>query len=136
MKNKLCKQNVYWDAKKEKYAVLISPGWGAGWSTWSQHDSLAWDKDVVKYVIDHIKKDKKWPIKAKSDFLRKSGPSKEQKEFEGFLVSHGYKDVYLGGLGGIEAVWVDKNTRWYIDENDGWESLVLDTEVEDSWNHL
>lgn len=52
----------YINASTRKVAVLISPGYGAGWSTWAGANSVvgedvakeiaAFDRDIVKAVID------------------------------------------------------------------------------------
>ena len=55
---KLNKDDLYWTNKKHTtYAVLVSPGYGAGWSTWNDDklQSIAYDKRIVKYIIENQK---------------------------------------------------------------------------------
>ena len=84
-----------------KVAVLVSPGFGAGWSTWA-HGELAevclFDPIVVKWVEGG-----------------KVGP---------VPVAH-YSDEYFydGGAGDLEIVWMDEGTQFEIHEYDGSESI-------------
>lgn len=86
-----------------KVAVLISPGYGAGWSTWSdKHDeTLLFDKRFVEAAeagVDDI------------DTLVKQ-----------VLGEDAY--VYTGGWRDIQVVWLDEGTHFTVDEYDGWESI-------------
>ena len=36
----------------KRYAVLVSGGYGAGWSTWGDK-RLAYDKRIVEFFLDH-----------------------------------------------------------------------------------
>jgi len=40
-----------------KVAVLISPGYGAGWSTWNYEDDISeamlFDKDIIKLLLEN-----------------------------------------------------------------------------------
>lgn len=82
-------------------AVLVSPGFGAGWSTWSSpEDFLAMDKTLVQMAID----------------------SKSADEVEAYLNTKDL-DIYMGGWP-VSVEWVPKGTPFRIDEYDGSESLV------------
>ena len=81
-------------------AVLISHGFGAGWSTWS-HDAketLLFHKDLVQLVLD-----------GKNDEAGRLGEK---------LV-----DVYAGGAKQLEVVWLPEGTQFWVHEYDGSESL-------------
>ena len=101
-----------------KMAVLVSVGFGAGWSTqaWNSKKELYYDKRVVEYWLKH--KDDK-------DFLDldsfNDNPIKEnaQKLFE----SWGYNDVYFGGFEDIVLRWVPIGTKFIVDEYDGAEAI-------------
>lgn len=90
-------------------AVLISRGFGAGWSTWNTDfaNQLAMDKRVVEYVL--------------SDQNRE----RSEDEVQEFLESIGFPHVYCGGYEDIEIVMVKKGTYFEISEYDGSESLNI-----------
>lgn len=91
-----------------KVAVLISPGFGAGWSTWAHEDTLAeqllYDPDIVQMVLD----------------------GKSYDELEKF-VEEKYADtyVYTGGLYDIEVRWLDVGTKFRVTEYDGSEGIMM-----------
>lgn len=84
-------------------AVLISPGYGAGWSTWNEEhrETLAMDADIVNAVLDGDKK------KAVEIAKQKCG------------------DFYEGGIDGLTVKWAPKGARFEIKEYDGSESLYI-----------
>ena len=90
-----------------KVAVLYSPGYGAGWSTWAaddQKEAMCMDARIV------------------APFLAKGAPAAMEaakKLFPG---------VYLGGGKALEVEWVEKGTAFYIREYDGSESVILMTD--------
>jgi hypothetical protein len=84
-------------------AVLISPGFGAGWSTWAHNgegEALLFDSRLVDAVLAGM------PL----------------SEFEAYCESLGY-DHYMGGAEDLRVVWVDAGTRFIVEEYDGSESL-------------
>lgn len=80
--------------------VLISPGYGAGWSTW-EGTRLATD---VK-IIDAFER----------------GVS--QEEMHELCADLGYGDVYMGGFKNLRIVEIPKGTIFRIREYDGYESI-------------
>lgn len=82
-------------------AVLVSPGFGAGWSTWnSEHrETLCMDAEIVQAVLD---KD-----------IDKAVEIAKQK----------CDDLYEGGAQDLTVEWVKKGEAFLIDEYDGSESL-------------
>jgi len=102
-------------AKDGKVAILVSPGYGAGWSTWNEAN-LACDKRVVEFYFQH-KDDKK--------FLNKldNSDSKEAKNAENLFKSWGYENVYFGGFSDVEVHWLPVGTKYNITEYDGYETL-------------
>lgn len=105
-KNKLKEGIEFSYTKKGEIKVLISPGYGAGWSTWNSDSiNLAVDKRIV-------------------DFFESHGKNVEREELIDFLESIGYDDVYVGGWKQIEIETVGPNDRFMIDEYDGSESLI------------
>ena len=85
-------------------AVLISPGFGAGWSTWAsdeQKQALAFDRRLVECVLA-------------------GGFPTEELLDEVLGDGHG---VYMGGAC-VKVEWVTKGERFYIHEYDGCEWIV------------
>lgn len=84
-------------------AVLVSPRYGAGWSTWnSDHaQQLCMDKALAEFVLA-------------GDF---ESVQRRALEID--------PDVYMGGLDSLEVKWVPVGSAFRIAEYDGSESLVL-----------
>ena len=95
--------------------VLISPGYGAGWSTWND-PRMAFDRRLIEAF--------------------ERGVSKEEMTYLCIEQGYGYtgKDglyVYMGGFNQLKVVEVPSGTVFRIDEYDGSESIeVLDM---DDW---
>ena len=84
-------------------AVLISPGFGAGWSTWSHGEdteALLFDSRLVDAVLANM------PI----------------EEFTALCERLGYTN-YMGGANDLEVIWLEPGTRFRILEYDGSETL-------------
>ena len=101
-------------------AVLVSHGFGAGWSTWND-SNLAWDKRVVEYVMEHMEVPD-WRDNVGNDSI-------EHDEMVEFLNSIGYMDAYLGGLRQIAIEWVPVGAHFIIDEYDGNESITYRDDI-------
>ena len=86
-----------------RVAVLVSPGYGAGWYSWHGNEQLIYDPSIVEWV--------------------------EQEQLDKVLtyMELKYPDVYCGGLENLEVIWVPAGAKFRIDEYDGAESLVLET---------
>lgn len=85
-------------------AVLYSPGYGAGWSTWDNGDyglELIFDPTLVDMILNGIDK------QAWTEY-----------------VTLKYPDMYLGGLDDLCIWWVKEGTQFQIREHDGSESVV------------
>ena len=97
-------ENRYW--RNGQFAVLVSRGFGAGWSTWASGDSnfFATDSGLVEC------------------FLSKESPSS-------YIASQGFDVPYMGGWDDIEIVWLDSGTRFIIKEYDGSESIQIESGV-------
>jgi hypothetical protein len=85
-------------------AVLVSPGFGAGWYSWHHVEELIYDPSVVEWLEQG-----------------------EMSKIEAYLALK-YKDEYFGGLEDLVVMWVPKGARFRIEEYDGAESLVLESE--------
>lgn len=89
--------------------VLISEGFGAGWSTWSDYGiDLAIDKRIIKAV---------------------EGGAFEEDVKE-LCEDLGYTYVYMGGFDGLTVVEVPNGSRFRIKEYDGNESIEVYNEKE------
>lgn len=96
--------------------ILVSGGWGAGWSTWGDDDKA---KQIAEYrpIIDFIKQGGD-PLDLGDDHPL----VKQMKEELG--VSY----FYTGGRDGLRVDTVDG--PYMIDENDGFETVLT---AEDFW---
>ncbi len=85
-----------------KVAVLISTGFGAGWSTWSEPDQkegMLFDSRLVDYVL-----------------------STGTEGLANYTESLGYTG-YMGGADDVEVTWLESGTCFLVDEYDGSESI-------------
>ena len=82
--------------------VLISPGFGAGWSTWNM-PGMAVDKDLIKFF--------------------ENGCTKEEMVVA--CVERGYGIAYMGGFDGLKVVEVPQGSYFKIREYDGSESIEI-----------
>jgi len=87
-------------------AVLYSPGFGAGWSTWNQEvPEILFDPIIVDFV------------------------EKEQWEELATYATLKYPGLYDGGMRDLEIVWLDVGTEFRINEYDGSESVEVKEEL-------
>jgi hypothetical protein len=99
--------------KDGKVGVLVSPGFGAGWSTWAdsaERETALMDKRLVEAAL--------------------SGNVAELRRVADELCPESYK----GGLDDVIVEWVPVGGRFRIDEYDGSESLVAaDDRMYQAW---
>lgn len=107
--------------KNGKIGVLVSPGFGAGWSTW-ECDELAYDKRVVEFWLSH-KDDEEFMATVKEFGFGSVPESVAHKKAMEFFNSIGYGSPYMGGFDDIELEYVKKGVPWRITEYDGSERL-------------
>lgn len=87
-------------------AVLYSPGFGAGWSTWNQEvPEILFDPVIVDFV------------------------EKEQWDELETYATLKYPDLYLGGMRDLEIAWLDVGVEFRIHEYDGSESIEVKEEL-------
>ena len=89
-------------------AVAISPGFGAGWTTWNTGLSPFEPK-----VIEMIRQGKR-------DKIDDEWCEKNLK----------IKDIYCGGVEDLEIEWLPVGTKFSINEYDGSESIYRDDELQ------
>lgn len=90
-----------------KVAVLYSPGYGAGWSTWESNH-----KEIMLFhprLVEAVKKGE-------------NSESKMGKILQDLLGKH---DIYTGGAEQLKIEWINQGTRFLIDEYAGHESVVI-----------
>ena len=80
--------------------VLISPKYGAGWSTWNYID-LAFDPDIIQAF--------------------EAGLDKE--DMRKFIISLGYEEPFMDGYDQCEIVEIPRGTLFRIKEYDGSEYI-------------
>lgn len=87
--------------RDDQVAVLYSPGFGAGWSTWnSEHDeTLLFDSEIAQAVIDGN--------------IAQAIAIAEQK----------CPGIYTGGGDGLTVLWITKGQCFEVEEYDGSESI-------------
>lgn len=107
----------YYNEDKTATAVLVSPGYGSGWSTYNMPE-LAYDKRVVEYWLQHSN-DKEW-LKDVSGY--RDTPARMQADE--FFNSIGYPDLNFYGFQNIILKWVPLNMPFVIEEYDGAEYLM------------
>ncbi len=91
-------------------AVLISPGFGAGWSTWADSD---YRQDCLfdPWIVDV--------------FVNINYDVNEKVERIAAHCGVKYPGMYLGGLESLTVEWVPQGTAFRVDEYDGSESLDI-----------
>ncbi len=83
-------------------AVLYSPGFGAGWSTWADTEirqDVLFDPGAVVLV------------------------EQEQWEELEVYITLKYPSLYTGGLRDLKIEWLPEGTQFIVDEYDGNESI-------------
>lgn len=91
-----------------KVAVLISPGFGAGWSTWA-------GDEYREIALFHPR------------FVEAHEAGVDLGDIDAVIAAVTGKDeaFYSGGWRDIEIVWLDQGTRFLVEDYDGSESLRL-----------
>jgi len=91
-------------------AVLVSPGFGAGWSTWANEhaESLMFDPTIVDAIENNL------PFEEVEDYLQEK-----------------YPDEYFGGYDQLVVYGIPEKTKFRITEYDGSEDIMFADE--DIW---
>jgi len=92
-------------------AVLYSPGYGAGWSTWNSGELgtefMMFDQQLVKFALEGA----------------------DEATVEEYLDKITEHVPYLGGWRDIEIAWMEPGTTFIISEYDGGEGIQLCDEI-------
>ena len=94
-------------------AVIISTGWGAGWSTWNGHKELIFHPKLVEWV-----ESEQPTVVAISTILKEILGEKEAEE------------IYLGGVEDLTIEWLPEGTKFRIEEYDGKEHIITENDLD------
>ena len=98
------KKYISKDGKDGKVGVIVSPGFGAGWSTWSDDsDFFCMDKTLVEMKLNES----------------------SINDVRAYIQKETGKDAYMGGWDDAKVLWLKKGTKFTIEEYDGSETLRL-----------
>ena len=88
--------------RKGCVAVIYSPEFGAGWSTWNRkYPEILFDPAIVEFI------------------------EKEQDEELEVYVTLRYPGIYDGGMVGLKIEWIPEGSFFRVNEHDGAESIEL-----------
>lgn len=87
--------------RDNKVAVLVSGGYGAGWSSWGDEKSCL-DGELAQAILDG-----------------------KDKSIIAAIAEKNWPGQYQGGLQDCDVKWVPSGTRFEISEYDGSESLRI-----------
>jgi hypothetical protein len=93
-------------------AVIISSGWGAGWSTWhygSNREILIFHPKLVE-LVESGQHNQDTVSAVLNELL-------DKEEAEG---------IYLGGVEDLTIQWIPEGTKFKIEEYDGSEYIITD----------
>ncbi|MEN6413739.1 MAG: hypothetical protein ABFC84_13420 [Veillonellales bacterium] len=87
-----------------KVAILVSPGYGAGWYSWNtEHEELLFSPKLVEMVEENRTKE------IDEDWIKEN---------------LGIENVYCGGAEDLLIFWLPVGTAFCVEEYDGSESLI------------
>ena len=90
-----------------KVAVLISTGWGAGWSTWNtESPEMLFDPTLVQMVEDNA----------------------DMSELVAYAEKQ-WPNAYHGGLDELVVLWIEQGTEFRVTEYDGAESIQIKQDI-------
>jgi hypothetical protein len=97
--------------KDGKVAVLVSPGFGAGWGTWNEEfPELVFHPKIVEMVL-----------KGQQDRI--------DEEWLEDNLGEKYAFVYYGGCRNLEIKWLPIGKRFRIEEYDGSEYIITEDDL-------
>ena len=94
--------------KEGEVGIIVSPGFGAGWSTFNREyqDFLAMDKTLVQMCLSNA----------------------DEEQVEKYLETK-IEGCYTDGWYNCIVVYLPEDTPFYIDEHDGSERLVTENRL-------
>lgn len=112
--------NVKKEVRNGEVAVLYSPGYGAGWSTWSsdpvEREKLMFDPSIV-YMVEQMH-----DVPEELDW--QTHVNQWMSNISEYMEAN-YPHFYDGGAEDLCIAWLPEGTEFRIDEYDGSETLEL-----------
>jgi hypothetical protein len=96
-------------------AIIYSPGYGAGWSTWAEHterDLILFDPDIAQLILDRDSE-----LITREEFGAQVDQIWQLKSYTSYC-DHG----------AIQVMWIPEGSLFRVEEYDGSESVVLQHE--------
>ena len=117
--------------KDGKVGVLISPGWGGGFSTWGYPTEAIFDPTLIEMVEERYNMEF---VPNEKGGLTQLKVWKEPKyiELTQRMVDYceeKWPEEYSGGVPDLQVVWVSEGTKFQITEYDGSESIEFLEEI-------
>ena len=92
--------------RKGCVAVIYSPEYGAGWSTWNRkYPEILFDPAIVEFI--------------------EKGQSEELEVY----VTLRYPGIYDGGMVGLKIEWIPEGSFFRVNEYDGAETIEIQDRV-------
>lgn len=118
------KEYIKYDKEGQLWVgVLVSYGYGAGWSTWNSYGEngldLALDHRVIEWLITNAV-----VVTNETPQVSWAVENVDEAALKEYCASIGYDDVYCGGAVGLYIEWYQKGTLIRIEEYDGFESVI------------
>ena len=85
-----------------KVAIIYSPGFGAGWSTWNDEKEMIFDPILATMIL---------------------GEASPEEIFR--VAKERYPNGFVKGIGSATVDWLEEGTTFHISEYDGHESIFL-----------
>jgi hypothetical protein len=92
--------------KDGKVGVLISPGFGAGFSTWGYPTEAIFDPTLIELVENE-------KIQEAVDYCEST-----------------WEGGYSGGVQDLRVAWIPEGTKFIIEEYDGSESFLFEEDID------
>ena len=93
--------------ENEDVGVLVSPGFGAGWSTWNTTE-IALDKRVIEKFLENV----------------------SSAEMCDYIEEIGYERPYMGGYSSLELEFVPRGVKFKNNEYDVHESRMNENDYD------
>jgi hypothetical protein len=113
--------------KDGKVGVLISPGYGAGFSSWGAPIEAIFNPTLIELVEEKHTMEFVPNEKGGITRFRVWDDPKYKELIQKMIdfVENTWEDVYSGGVPDLQVVWIPEGSKFIIEEYDGSESLQL-----------
>lgn len=110
--------------KMKLVAVITSPGFGAGWSTWNL-PSLAFDSRLVSWLLNNTAEDYELSTIKEWDRIDVAIPEEKLEDFTTYCEQFYGRSIYYGGVRNLQITFIEQGTAIRITEYDGNEGIEL-----------